>query len=337
MKAIGFYKTLPPSDPNSLVEVEIPAPAPGPNDLLVRVHSVSVNPVDTKVRKRSASTDGKPLVLGFDASGTVTGIGSNVTGFEIGDEVYYAGDITRPGTNSELHTVDARIVGHRPKSLSLAESAAIPLTALTAHEALFEHLQIPPHGAPENATLLLIGGAGGVGSLAIQMAKLAGIRVATTASRPETVEWVKKMGADIVLDHRQPLKPQLEAAGVSEVEWIFNTANTAAYWQQMADLIKPFGKIASIVESAEPLDISLLMKKSASFHWELMFTRSMFTTPDISKQQQILNQVAGWIDSGKIRPTVTQILEPISAENLRAAHAQLESGKSIGKTVLTGW
>jgi NADPH:quinone reductase len=335
MKAIGYMKSLPATHPESLYAVDLPKPTAGAGDLVVQVRAVSVNPVDTKQRKRKEGQNNEPVILGYDAAGVVTEVGSAVTGFQVGDEVYYAGDITRPGTNSQFHAVDARIVGKRPGSLSMAESASVPLTALTAYEALFEHLHLRKDHS--NATVLIIGGAGGVGSMAIQMAKLAGARVVTTASRPETVEWVKRLGADVVLDHRNPLKPQLEAHGITEVDAIFNTADTAGYWEQMAALIKPFGHICSIVESKEPLDLTLLMMKSASFSWELMFTRSMFQTPDMARQGEILNEVATWFDQGRLVSTVGKIFEPISGENLREAHALLESGKTVGKVVLTGW
>jgi zinc-binding alcohol dehydrogenase family protein len=255
-----------------------------------------------------------------------------VQGFRVGDEVYYAGDITRSGSNSELQAVDERIVGHKPKKLTFAEAAAIPLTALTAHEALFKQL-----GIHKGSSLLVIGGAGGVGSIAIQMAKNAGARVFATASRPETQAWVRERGADGVLDHTQPLLPQLEALGLKGVEAIFNLANTALYWKQMAELILPFGKICSIVESPEPVDISLLMQKSATFTWEMMFTRSLFQTADMAEQQAILQSVAADLDAGRLKTTVTEVLEPIQAKTLREGHVLMESGKALGKIVLSGW
>jgi len=337
MKAVGYTQNLPSTDENSLQDIQLPDPTPGPRDLLVRVEAVSVNPVDTKLRKKKPSVGGAPVVLGYDAAGIVEAVGTEVIGFKVGDAVYYAGDVTRPGTNSELHAVDERIVAHKPRSLEADHAASLPLTSLTAYEALFEQLEIPLLGATHNRTLLLIGGAGGVGSLTIQMAKIAGVRVVTTASRPETTAWVKDLGADLVLDHRQPLKPQMEAAGIGLVDWIFNTADTVAYWQQMVDLIKPFGSICSIVEAPTPLDLSLLFSKSASFSWELMFTRAMFQTADMEKQGQILGQVAKWIDEGRIRHPMTFFLEPICATSLRQAHALIESGKSHGKVVVAGW
>jgi NADPH:quinone reductase len=337
MKAVGYTQNLPITDENALQDIQLPAPTPGPHDLLVRIEAVSVNPVDTKLRKKKPSVGGAPVVLGYDAAGVVEAVGKEVTLFKVGDAVYYAGDVTRPGTNSELHTVDERIVAHKPRTLEADHAASLPLTSLTAYEALFEQLDIPLSGGSSNRTLLLIGGAGGVGSLAIQMAKIAGIKVITTASRPETTQWVKDLGADLVLDHRQPLKPQLEAAGVSHVDWIFNTADTVSYWTQMAELIKPFGAICSIVEAPTSLDLSLLFSKSATFSWELMFTRAMFQTPDMGKQGEILAQVAKWIDEGRIRHPMTFFLEPICATNLRQAHALIESGKSHGKVVIASW
>ena len=332
MKAVGYYQSLPHENPESLVDVQVPAPTPGPNDLVVRVKAISVNPVDTKQRMRAQSKDGTPVILGYDVSGVVEQVGSAVTQWKTGDEVFYAGDISRPGGNSELHAVDARIVGHKPKSLSHAESAALPLTALTAYEALHERLQVK-----EGQTLLILGGAGGVGSMTIQMAKLAGLTVIATASRPESAEWVKKIGATHVVDHTKPLAPQLEALGIKTVDAIFNTANTEEYWEQMAEIIKPFGRIASIVEAHKPLDLTLLMMKSVTFGWELMFTRSLFQTPDMSEQSRILTQVAEWIDRGDLVTTASNVLTPITAKNLRKAHGLLESRKAVGKVVLEGW
>jgi len=332
MKAVGYFKGQPITESESLIDLTIPVPEVRANDLLVRVKAISVNPVDAKQRQRKHSEDGTPVILGYDVAGVVEKVGDGVTAFRPGDEVYYAGDITRPGGNSELHAVDARIVAKKPSNLSFAEAAALPLTSLTAYEALVEHLKVKKGG-----TLLIIGGAGGVGSIAIQVAKLHGLKVAVTSSRPETIAWVKELGADVVVDHRQPLAPQLEANGITGVDYIFNTANTAQYWTQMAAIIKPFGHITSIVESPEPLDLTALMMKSATFSWELMFTRSMFQTPDMAEQGKILAQIADWIEQGKLRGTAAQTLSPINAENLKKAHALLESGKAKGKIVISGW
>lgn len=340
MKSVGYYKSLPIQDLASLQDLSIPEPTLAlPHDIKVRVKAVSVNPVDTKQRKRAEAPDGQATVLGYDATGIIEAVGSEVKHLRVGDEVYYAGSILRAGSNAELQLVDSRLVSPKPKSLDFAQAAAIPLTALTAYEGLFEQMGIRWDKPERNAqkTLLVIGGAGGVGSMLIQMAKIAGLRVVATASRDNTREWIKKLGADEVINHREALAPQLQSLDIKEVDYIFNTANTAAYWDQMADLIKPFGKITSIVESPTPVDITKLMRKSASFSWELMFTRSLYATDDMSRQSEILNQVAQWVDEGKLISTATQILSPINAQNMRQAHELLESGQGIGKIVLSEW
>lgn len=337
MKAIGYFQSLDIKDENSLKDIVVSKPEPGAKDLLVRVKAISVNPVDTKQRKRKAAIGDKPEILGWDAAGIVEAVGSDVNNFKVGDEVYYAGSILRAGANSEWHTVDERIVAKKPKNLSFENAAAIPLTGLTAYEALFDHLKLQPEENGNRGKILILGGAGGVGSMAIQMARLVGLEVITTASREDTIAWVKEKGAHIVLNHREALKPQLEKLGITQVDYIFNAVNTEEYWQQMADLIAPFGRIVSIVEASKPLDLTALMHKSASFSWELMFTRSMFQTPDMSKQNKILEHIARWLEQKKIVTTAATILEPINAANLRKAHAILESGTSIGKIVLTKW
>lgn len=338
MKAVALTRYLPIENPEALFDVELPQPRPSGRDLLIRVKAISVNPVDTKVRRSKPDTvEQEPRVLGWDAAGMVESIGPEVTFFKPGDEVFYAGSVTRAGANSEYHLVDERIVGHKPASLDFAHSAALPLTSLTAWEALFERLGVDPAGANRGSSLLIIGGAGGVGSIAIQLAKVAGLTVIATASRAETQSWVKEMGADYVIDHRQPLPPQLEEGGFSSVDYIANFSNTDSYWTTMAGLIRPLGKIVCIVENSSPIDLNLLKSKSASFAWEFMFTRSMFETPDMQVQHEILEAVAELIDAGKIRSTHTETLTPINAANLRQVHSKLESGKGIGKTVLEGW
>ncbi len=337
IRAVGFYQSRPLTDPTALLNVEIERPSPKPHDILVRVKAISVNPVDTKHRKRVESKDGVPVVLGWDVAGIVEKVGGDVSDFKVGDEVFYAGDITRPGANSELHVVDSRLVALKPKEISFEEAASMPLTALTAFEALFEQLGIRVNARNESKTILIIGGAGGVGSMAIQMAKRAGLRVVTTAGRAVTTEWVKRMGADVVLDHHHPLKFQMDELNIGEVDYIFNTVSTSDYWTQMADAIRPFGRIVSIVESEHPLDLRLFMKKSVSFSWELMFTRSMYSTPDMERQGKILGIVAEWLRRGWLQPTLRRHLSPINADNLIKAHRLLESGTSIGKIVLSDW
>jgi len=325
MKAIAHTG----KDLASLLDVELPVPSPSGRDLLVRVEAVSVNPVDYKQRQMGSAT---PRVLGWDAAGTVEKVGGEVTLFKPGDAVYYAGDVTRPGCNSEFHLVDERIVGAKPKSLDFAQAAAIPLTAITAWESYFDRLKIK-----HDRTLLIIGGAGGVGSIGIQIAKQAKLKVIATASRPETIAWCKALGADHTIDHRKPLRPQVEALGLKFVDYIANFNDVDEHWAAMGDLVAPEGGIVLIVGNKNPLVVDAVRAKSAAICFELMFTRPRFRTPDMIEQHKLLNHVADWLDAGKLKGTLRQTLSPINAANLRQAHAQLESGTTIGKLVLKGW
>lgn len=336
MKAIAVTQALPASNHGSLVDIETPKPSAKGRDLLVRVQAISVNPVDYKVRQ-SHPPGGAPRILGWDAAGTVEAVGEEVTRFKAGDTVYYAGDITRAGSNAEFQLVDERIVGRKPQSLSFAQAAALPLTAITAWEALFERLGIDRHGKDRGRSLLIIGGAGGVGSIAIQLARFAGLQVIATASRPETVKWCRDFGATHVIDHRQPLPAQLTELGFNDVDFVANFANTDLYWQVMAHVIRPQGKIVSIVENSDPLDLDLLKSKSATFAWEFMFTRSKFQTSDMAAQGELLNELAVLIDSGKIRTTLTETLSPLNAATLREVHQRSEAGSVIGKLVIENW
>jgi len=337
VKAVALTRYLPIADPESLVDVTLPDPVPTGHDLLVRVAAVSVNPVDTKQRAPSAKVEAQPRVLGWDAAGTVAAVGPEVTLFKPGDEVYYAGDVTRQGSNSELQLVDERIVARKPRTLDFAQAAAIPLTAITAWECYFDRMKIDPGGAHRGASLLIIGGAGGVGSIGVQIAKVAGLKVIATASRPETVAWVKDLGADHVVDHSQPLRPQIEALGLKFVDYIANFNDTDRYWEQVGDLIRPQGAISLIVGNRGPLAQEGVRGKSAAVCWELMFTRPRFQCPDMIEQHRLLTRVAELIDGGRIRGTLRETLHPINAANLRAAHAKLESGQMIGKLVVAGW
>jgi zinc-binding alcohol dehydrogenase family protein len=338
MKAVALTRYLPISDPESLVDVTLPDPKPAGHDILVKVEAVSVNPVDTKQRAPNPKVEATPRVLGYDAAGTVAAVGPEVTLFKPGDEVYYAGDVTRPGSNSELQLVDERIVGRKPKSLDFAQAAAIPLTAITAWEAYFDRMKIDAEGKHRGASLLIIGGAGGVGSIGIQIAKVvAGLNVIATASRPETVAWVKELGADHVVDHAKPLRPQLEALGLKSVDYIANFNDTDRYWDQMGDLVAPQGAVCMIVGPKGPLAQDAVRGKSASVCWELMFTRPRFKTPDMVEQHRLLTRVAELIDGKRIRGTMREALRPINSANMRAAHAKLESGTTIGKLVVAGW
>lgn len=338
MKAIGLYKYLPISNEQSLVDVELEKPAPTGQDLLVAVHAISVNPVDTKVRAPKDAVEVKAKVLGWDAAGEVVAVGPDVQHFAIGDRVFYAGDITRPGSNSEYQLIDERIVGHAPKSLSDPEAAALPLTAITAWEGLFDRLGISKEGKDSGKSILIIGGAGGVGSIAIQLAKkVAGLRVIATASRPASSEWVKQLGADLVVNHRNALDEELKKADEPPADFIFCLNATDAHWNAMSKAIAPQGHICSIVETPKPVDLDLLKVKSATFAWEFMFTRSMFQTPDMLEQQHLLNEIAALIDSGQIKTTLNKVIRPINAANLRQAHAKIEGGSTIGKVVLADW
>jgi zinc-binding alcohol dehydrogenase family protein len=337
MRAVGLYRYLPIKEADSLVDLDLPKPEPAGRDLLVRVEAVSVNPVDTKVRASGKAELTTPHVLGWDAAGVVDSVGQGVTLFKPGDRVYHAGDISRPGSNSQYQLVDERIVGRRPRSLSVEEAAALPLVSITAYEALHDRLGVHFEGGFRGRTLLIIGGAGGVGSMAIQLAKIAGLTVIATASRPESVGWASNLGADLILNHRQPLRTQLEAAGYSEVHFIFNCADTDGYWDTMADLIAPQGKVCTIVENRGALNQQVLKLKSVTHVWELMFTRPKFQTTDMIEQHELLNRIADWIDHGVIKSILRETLQPINAVNLKHAHAKLESGAMIGKLALKGW
>lgn len=338
MKAVAFSRSLPIDDPESLIDVALPDPPPPQgHDLLVRVRAVSVNPVDTKQRAAGGAAEAQPRVLGWDAAGTVEATASAVTLFKPGDAVYYAGDVSRPGSNSELQLVDERIVGSKPRRMDFAQAAAVPLTAITAWETFFDRMKIDVEGAQRGASLLIIGGAGGVGSIGIQLAKIAGLTVLATASRPESAAWVRELGADHVIDHAKPMRPQVEALGMKHVDYIANFNDTERHWQVVCDLVRPQGTIVCIVASRGPLAQDALRAKSATLSWEAMFTRPRLRLPDMIEQHRLLDRVAEWIDAGRVRGTLRETLSPINAANLRAAHRRIESGTMIGKLVVAGW
>ncbi|MEM5455990.1 zinc-binding alcohol dehydrogenase family protein [Paraburkholderia phytofirmans] len=338
MKAVGLYRYLPIDQAEALVDVEIPKPEATGRDLLVKVEAISVNPVDTKVRAPKDTVEKTPRVLGWDAAGTVVAVGPDVTLFKVGDPVFYAGSITRPGANSEFHLVDERIVGRKPASLDFSHAAALPLTAITAWEALFDRLGVSPQGADEGRTVLIIGGAGGVGSIGIQLAKqLAKLKVIATASRPESAKWATELGADHIVDHFGDMPAQLKKLGIDQVDYVLMFNDTDKNFPAAAEVIKPQGSICTIVENSKPVPVELLKAKSAAFHWEFMFTRSMFGTPDMIEQHKLLTEVARLVDAGTLCTTVGQNLGAINAANLRRAHQMLEEGRAIGKLVLTGF
>ncbi|WP_152083374.1 zinc-binding alcohol dehydrogenase family protein [Enterobacter oligotrophicus] len=322
-----------PADPVTFVEITQPMPQPGEHDLLVEVKAVSVNPVDTKVHAGLARNGLKdPRILGWDASGIVKATGASVTGFNAGDEVWYAGDITRPGSNATHQLIDARIVGHKPANLGWAAAAALPLTALTAWEGLFERLNIQNAGSDN--TLLIIGGAGGVGSLAIPFAKHnSQVKVIATASREDSAQWCRDRGADLVVNYRD-LKGELAKQGIAVVDYIFILNDTDGHWDAVSELIAPQGHICTIVENEHPLDQSKLKSKSAALHWEFMFTRSMYQTADMTRQGEILNEVAKLVENGVVESSLSETLYGLSVENITEAHRKVLEGHMRGKVVV---
>ena len=338
MKAVAYYQSLPADHADALQDVELPAPTPGPRDLLVEVKAISVNPVDTKIRRNVAPEDGAAKVLGWDASGIVKAVGSDVSLFQPGDRVYYAGAINRVGANSELHVVDERIVGRMPAKLAFAEAAALPLTAITAWELLFERLQVSQGSVDLGQSLLIVGAAGGVGSILVQLARqLTGLTVIGTASRPETQAWVRQLGAHHVIDHRQPLSEELKRIGINQVTHVASLTQTDQHYAQLVEALAPQGRLALIDDPEQPLDIMPLKRKSLSLHWELMFTRSLFETADMIEQHRLLQRVAELVDAGTLHTTLGEHFGSINAANLRRAHTLLESGTAKGKIVLEGF
>lgn len=336
MKAIGFKTSLPINENDSFIEFETPTPTPVDRDILVKVAAISINPVDYKIRQNSlkGKTQDPPKIIGWDAVGIVEAVGENVTLFKKGDKVFYAGDITKPGSNQEFQLVDERIVGFAPKKLSIEQIAAMPLTVLTAWEIFFDRMRLTAK-RDSGKNILIIGGAGGVGSIAIQLAKkILGLTVIATASRPLTVEWCKKMGADYVVNHGNLIE-ELDKIGFKQLDFIVDFVDVNKYWEAFVQLIKPQGQIGSISDPTEPVNLRQLKSKSVSFHWELMFTRAMFQTEDMIEQHHILNKVAKLLDKGVVQSTLNTTLKGFSAENLKEAHRLLESGKTIGKVVIT--
>ena len=337
MRAIAYQTSQEITSETALVDIEQPVPEPKGRDLLVEIKAVSVNPVDTKLRRNAAPAGGEWRVLGFDAAGIVKAVGPEVTLFKAGDAVFYAGAIDRPGTNSEFHLVDERIVGSKPASLDFAAAAALPLTAITAWEMLFDRLKVRDAVPGAANAILIIGGAGGVGSIAVQLARtLTDLTVIATASRPETADWVRSLGAHHVVDHSKPLAAEVAALGIGAPAFIFSTTNSVDHLAEIAEAIAPQGRFG-LIDDPKALDVLPLKRKSVSTHWEMMFTRSLLQTSDMIEQHKLLNAVARLVDDGKIRTTLAEIVGPINAENLRKAHAMIESGRTRGKLVLDGF
>ncbi|QIZ77627.1 zinc-binding alcohol dehydrogenase family protein [Ferrimonas lipolytica] len=334
MKAIGYQQCLSADNENALTDITLDQPQAAGRDLLVEVKAISVNPVDTKIRTNVAPAAGDWKVIGWDAAGIVTAVGDGVTDFKVGDEVFYAGDLTRSGSNAEFQLVDERIVGRKPASLSFAEAAAMPLTAITAYELLFDRLQV---ATTEPKKLLVVGAAGGVGSILVQLAKkLTNLEVIGTASRTESSDWLKQLGVDHVINHRNPLSEELKAIGIDEVDYVAGLTNSDDHLQEIVKSLKPQGQFG-LIDDPQVFDIRALKQKSISLHWEFMYTRSMFTTDDMIAQQQLLNKVADLVDAGDLKTTVGEHFGTINAANLLKAHRLLESQKAIGKIVLEGF
>ena len=337
MKAVGYKKPLPISAAESLLDIEVPTPKANGRDVLVEVKAISVNPVDVKVRTSAAPEGTEYKILGWDAAGVVTAMGIDAKLFKEGDEVYYAGSLVRPGTNAEFHLVDERIVGKKPQSLDFAAAAALPLTTITAWELLFDRFGVKPGNATEGRRLLIVGGAGGVGSILIQLArKLTSLIVIATASRPETQQWCRDLGAHHVIDHTKTFAEQLAALGSPEVEFIASLTATATHYPALVAVLAPQGKIG-LIDDPVSLDATPLKRKAASLHWEFMFARSLFETRDMIAQHRLLNEVSELVDAGVIRTTFADSLGTINAANLKKAHALIESGRSRGKMVLAGF
>lgn len=337
MQAIGFETSLPIEEAQSLIAFETDIPTIQPHEVLVKVEAIAVNPVDIKIRKNGAPPQGEKRILGWDAAGVIEQVGAEVQGLAVGDEVYYAGVVNRAGCNAEFQAVDARIVAKKPQSLDFAQAAALPLTSLTAYEGLFDRLQVQEQNPARNRILLVMGGAGGVGSQVIQLAKqLTDLTVVATASRPESQAWCQELGADYVIDHSQPLQDAWRSTGLPAPSWVYSTQHTDDYAPQLVELMAPQGRLL-LIDDPQNLSINAFKSKAISLHWEFMFTRGMFVTPDIAEQRAILSKVAELIDAAKIKTTLNKVISPINVENLKQAHRDIETGKSIGKIVLQGW
>jgi NADPH:quinone reductase len=338
MKAVGYAESLPISNERALFDFGTTKPAPGPRDLLVRIEAIAVNPVDTKVRMRRAGTADAPVILGWDAAGVVEAVGGDVTLFSTGDEVFYAGSILRPGCNAEYGLVDERIAGRKPRRLSFAEAAALPLTTITAWESLFDRLHVPVGKAVTGDAILIVGAAGGVGSIAVQLARrLTGLTIIATASRPESQRWVGDLGAHMVIDHARPLSEELARVGRPLVRYVFSLTRTDEHWEEIVKALAPQGEVCMIDDPGHALDVMKLKGKAGALHIEMMFARSTHQTADMIQQHHLLNEVSAMVDEGQIRTTLGETFGAINASNLRRAHAALESGRVIGKIVLVGF
>lgn len=340
MKAVGLTRYLPMELPESLQDFDIPLPAIGERDVLVAVRAVAVNPLDNRVRKPKDRVESAPRILGWDVAGVVVDVGAAVTRFRQGDKVYYAGDLGRPGGYSEYHAVDERIAAHMPASLDFDAAAGLPLSALTAWEALFDRLALAPQQdrEGERKSILIIGAAGGVGSMAVQLAaRHAGLQVIATASRPQSEAWVRQLGASHVINHFGDIPAQIRALDAGPIDYALILSDTAKYFEAAAEVVAPQGRICIAVEASAPVDLNLIWDKSITLVWEMVFTRTDFQTADMEQQGRILSQVAELIDAGVLRTTVAEVIHPIDSANLHRALATLQQGHVSGKIVLSGF
>lgn len=337
MKAFAYSQSLAITEPAALFEIELATPELAAHDVLVKIAAIAVNPVDTKVRLNAPALN-QARVLGWDACGEIVAVGSAVSQFSIGQQVYYAGDLNRQGSNAEYQAVDSRLIALAPRSLSAAQAAALPLTSITAYEILFDRLKVARKSASATAnakTLLITGAAGGVGSILIQLARqLTDLTIIATASRPQSADWCRELGAHHVINHQHEMLPQLQALGITEVDMVASLTHTGDYLEQLIACLKPQGQLA-VIDDMPVLNAMLLKAKSISLHWEMMFTRSMFNTADMHLQGELLAEVAELVDAGRLRTTLNQVLTPINLANLIAAHSQIEAGRTIGKIVLS--
>lgn len=337
MKAVGYLRSLPIDDDQALFDFEAEMPRPEGRDVLVQVLAISVNPLDAVQRMRKESVDGNPVVLGWDVAGIVSAVGSDVQFFHVGDHVYLSGDLRRPGGNAEYLLADERVVAAKPITLSFAEAASLPLTAITAWEALFDRLRVPVSPASGGDRILLIGAAGGVGSIALQLLKArTDLEVIATASRVESREWLAKFGADVVLDHSQPLMPQLAEVGISSVRYAFPLSHTLQHWSTITGLLAPEGEVV-IVDNPVGIDATALRAKAGAMHFEMMWIKLLAGGDRLLAIRHLLQEVASLVDAGKIRPTANADFGTICAENLRRAHRAIETGRTVGKITLSGF
>ncbi|XP_049869166.1 zinc-type alcohol dehydrogenase-like protein SERP1785 [Pectinophora gossypiella] len=336
MKAVVLQKYLPISDPSSLIDMEVNVPELEDSQVLIEVRAISVNPIDTKIRAPKGEALNATRILGWDGSGVVALKGSHARTFNVGDEVFFTGDLRKNGSNAEYVAIDEIMVGAKPKNLNFEEAAAMPLTSVTAYEALFDRMLLS--AKDKGKSLLIINSAGGVGAASIQLAKNVGLYVIGTASRPESEAFSRRMGADLVLNHKEDLYAQLKVSGFSKgVDYIMVNFDPYPYWDLLMKIIKPQGTICLVVDCSRPVDIRLLKDKSVTLVSEMMGTRIRYDTEDKDRHHEILQEISKLLEYKKMKTTLTKVIAPINAANLRDAHRLIEERRMIGKLVLSGF